>query len=762
MIRAQARYPRTTDAIVRYARGDVHYDVPALTDWIAEAGARGKTLKVIGTAMMGWDVDEPQPPVWFDWTTGDPTYGCVPLVSNLTMDLTEATFKGHLPRPPNGGWMSSTTRNAWFYTPTSSVDNGVYSDIHIIGGTFDYGLTIPDAEGIQRIPANTYAFGFFSTDRFSLNGTKFIGEVFEKRYRGFFMRNCRWPTLLDIDCSWLSQLFWCAFTDYGYMRGTRLYEFSEGMDFDEPARGWLIKDTTAACLPEDDPLASGNEQLFDLSSVSETIIDGVIMENCAAVVQAYTKPSSWQSYAEQKRNSGTFAVTFDLSANTMTFTGDISQPDVDDGAHIEVASGTPPTGLTTLKIYHLVNVSGATCQLSLTEGGAAIDLSGSFSNVTMRFRPRNIRIVDRLTVRNVKAINMRRNEYAAFCGLIYSSTRYWSAGQLQCGTVTFQDWELDNGNSIVVNEGRDVRLLNIKTTNARPVGNTLDANTDYAFVLRQYKGGTAETLERQANVVMRGCSVYGSTGGGVRCDSVTNLEIVDLTVDGFTGSTWTVGLDTFDTRKGLIVGRGGLKPGVTFLDNINIARGTVAGCTNFYFDDASATEEYVLSFPRVLNLVGLSGVAYTPMVVIIQTAESRRAIRNKRQIYFDSTFDTAASATLEKLIHNRSGVEAQVIACSIVNPTAPTGTNSNNSKVTLVNSTAGTPADIANGSIVIDYSASGIAADSVRNMGLLGSADANSLIAAGSTLKAVVAAGTGSSVAPAFMLNVALIEYTSA
>ena len=739
MIRAQSRVI-TSSALVLYGTGDPAIDTPAMTAAFADSASRGVPCKLIGRFQIRISQD-----TWHDWNPGDPVYGGVPLVSNLTLDLTEATLEVE-----RAAWMANTTRHAWLYTPGFSTTHGAYSNIEIIGGTFDFNRT-----GVLATPANSYGLGLISADYLTMRGTKFVSETNEKRCRGLFMRNCRWPVFLDLDFKWLSQGFWAAFCDYGYMRGSRLYEYTEGFDFDQPARGWIIKDTRGNKLPVGDPEATNNEQLFDLASMSETLIDGVHLENCANVFQAYTKPSSWQSFAEQQRHQGTFDVTFDLTADTMTFTGDISEPDVDDGAHVELF-GTLPTGLSTSRIYHLVNVSGATCQLADDEGGTPIALSGSYSGVTLVFRPRNIRIVDNLTIRNVKGINMRNNEDAARVSNLYSSGMYWSKGQIQCGTVTLQDWDLDGANQIMVNEGQDVRLINVKMRNARPVGDTPDAATNYAFVLRQYTGGTtAGTLERQANVIMRGCTVEGSTGGGVRANAVTNLTIEDLDVNGFTGSSGGHG----DTRVGLVVGRGGLRSGSVYLERIKVRNGTVSGCTNFYYDDASATEDYSLHF-GAFDFAGLSGVSYTPATVLIQTAQSRAALQNKRQVYFNDSFDTAAAATLTKLIYGRLGMYAQVIACSIRNPDAATGTSSNHSKVTLVNSTAGTPTNITNGSILIDYAASGIAADSERNMSLIGN-DAGGTIAPGSTLKAVVAAGSGSSVAPPFLLNIALFEYTS-
>ncbi len=702
-----------------------------MTAAFAEAVSRGVPCKLIGRFQIRISQD-----TWHDWNPGDPVYGGVPLVSNLTLDLTEATLEVE-----RAAWMTNTTRHAWLYTPGFNVTAATYSNIEIIGGTFDFNRT-----GTLATPDFSYGIGLISFDRFTMDGPKFISETDNKRCRGMFMRNGTRPTLLNPVYRYMRQGFWAAFVDYGYMTGANFLNTTEAFDFDQPANGWIIRDTR---------VVNCSEQIFDMSSVSNTLIDGVYCENTANVFQAYTKTSSWQTFEDQQNNTGSWPVTFDLTAETMTFTGTITA-DITDGAHLSVSGTTLPTGLSAETLYYIVNSSGQTVQLSATEGGAAIALSGSYADVVVTFHPREIRIVDNLTISNVKGKDMRNDEDAARVGNLYSSSMYWSKGQVQCGTVTLQDWDLDGSSAIFVNEGQDVRLTNVKMRNARPVGASPDAATNYAFVLRQYTGGTsAETLERQANVIMRGCSVEGSTGGGVRVNAVTNLTIEDLDVNGFTGSSGGHG----DTRVGLVVGRGGLKPGSVYLERIKVRNGTVAGCTNFYYDDASATEDYLLYF-GAFDFAGLSGVSYTPATIIIQTAESRKAIQNKRQIAFDSSFDTAAAATSTKLIYGRLGMYGQVIACSIRNPDAGAATALNNSKVTLVNSTAGTPTNITNGSIVIDYAASAIAADSERNMGLLGN-DAGATIAPGSTLKAVVSAGTGSSVAPPFLLNVALFEYTS-
>lgn len=102
------------------------------------------------------------------------------------------------------------------------------------------------------------------------------------------------------------------------------------------------------------------------------IID-TVFTTAGAAGHVFTSYIGRQDEKEFEVSANTFIpYTVNVSSNYLT----VSKIYFNDGDHVYVStSDTPPSPLTTVGDYYIINSTGTTFQLSLTAGGAAIDIT---------------------------------------------------------------------------------------------------------------------------------------------------------------------------------------------------------------------------------------------------------------------------------------------------------------------------------------------------------------------------------------------------
>lgn len=754
MIRTTARF----DNPITSPRGldDAAVDATNLAAAFVAAAASGTVCRPRGTFRIRFDEDD----VWFYWSNylPRPVYGAVPVVSNLKVDASEATFK--LER---AAWMvvtgSNQTRLAMFYTPGFTTAQGRYSNIEWTGGTFDFEQASADVA--VRSPGFTNAFGFIGADNVTIEKITVKSSSTQVYGRGGFFENCRGVSFRDIFWQNVQQGLYLGFTDDGEASGLRFENMAEGIDWDHVCERWVVSDTRAKTM---------SQNVFDCGSMRHTVIDGVVADDVANITQVYAKPTAWADYDEYWRHNAYFPVTFDLGADTITFGTPTDfgtvDPDIVDGALIGFRSGsTLPTGLSTQTAYYLINASGSTAQLSLTPGGSAVALSGSPSGTHLcQFYPSDPRYCEKVTVANVVGTNMQfvtDQGGIGQIGLLRTQGNFWMGEALQVIDITFSNWDIAGGCLIGVNEGT-VLLENITLRNVQP---PRDRYIGYAIVCRQSYYGGGSTGVSRLDLTMRNIKVIGSTEGGIVIFGPTYLDVENIEVQDFTGGTDTDSLGAFDTRYGLVISRAGVKPGSTVrLGGTIQIDGGPDNSTLFSYDDVNTpdpTQPYVLNlFDAKWNLIPdplATGVTKADIKITNDTA--RAALPRNLTVAFDETVDTT-STTKTKFAGSDPQVYLKVLAGSVKTLDAiASGSGSNGSTVKLIRRAAGVENDITNGTLRLDPDA-GVAADAERHMQMT-SNPSNAEIAPGETLVAkIVAAGTGGT-SPPCAVNLAVFKFTS-
>jgi hypothetical protein len=738
--RARSRfvYPPTSPR----GTGNAEVDTWSLAFATALAAATGAWCKPRGTFV----IRTPQA-AWFYWYNGpaSPVYGVIPMASGLKLDLSEATIRVEV-----ADWMVNTTRIALFYTPGFSTTAGRVSNITVRGGTIDF-----TRWGVRGTPSYCYAFGLLGVDDFKMEYTRIIGANGEKQGRGGFMLNCRRPHLRNCTYKNIAQGHYMAFTDYGNASGLRFENLAEGIDFDQPCRGWIISDTFAKSL---------TEQVWDGGTIDHCLFHGLVASDIPNVIQLYVKPGCWQTYAEMWDHLGAVSITFDTTANTITFGSAVggvtpNNPVIANGRHIGLnIVGTLPTGLFKETLYYLVNVSGQTAQLSLTEGGAAIDFSGSpTSNNTATFYPNDIRICEKVTISGVKVLNAAGGEIIRISNLRQGGIFYLGTSD-QCRDITLYDWHCEGVGKVVINEGRNIVVDKMTLRNCTPVR---DTKLGYAFVAREASSGGNSSANSYLSLKVSRLTIDGCTQGGAAVSGATELTWDDVKIVDYVGEQWTEGAATYDTRFGFVLARVGSKAGGFLSIGKTDIRGGPDNCTDFKFDDVNTPGmEYRIDFVGPFNFASSrTATGVTPCDVRVSTDDTREAVKKTVVVPFDETVDTTATT---KTKHAASDLQVyrKVVTGSVKTLAAITaGSGANGSTVTLARRVAGVETNISNGFLRLDVDA-GVAADAERFLPM-GSNETGSTIAPGETLVAkIVAAGTGGT-SPPCALNLGVIEYTS-
>jgi len=726
------------------ATGDAIVDTANLTIAFAESARTGETSVLSGEYFIGFEQV-----VWFYWynSLANPVYGAVPIVSGMSVDATDATF-----RYQRADWMPSNPRTVMFYSPGFSTSAGRLSNIKWRGGTFNFART-----GVTETPSQASAFGLVGVDDFTVENARFIGADGERRGRGGFMLNCRKPRILNCSYKNMAQGHYLAFADDGHSFGLSFENLAEGIDFDLPCRGWIVTDTFAKSL---------SEQVWDGGSIDQCLFDGLCVSDTPNVMQLYTKPEAWQTFSELWDHLGSLYVTFNTTVNTITFGSVVEgaaepiNPVIANGSHVGLnVVGTLPTGLAPNTLYYLINVSGRTAQLSLTEGGSAIDMTGSpTSNNTATFYPTDLRICDKITISGVRATDMIAAAPIVQVSNLRQSGNFYLGGGVQCRDITLYDWQCEGGGLILINEGTNIIVDMMTLENCRPAR---DEDIGFAFVARESTKGGSYTTNSYLSLKVSRLTIDGSTQGGVLINGAAELSWDDVKVSGYVGEEWVVDGVTYDTRYGVAMVRAGSKAGaILTVGKTDILEGPDDG-TDFAFSDVNIPAgSYTVSFDGPFNFASnLTATGVTPCDVGVKSNTTRNAISKTLVVPFDDSVNTTAT-TKTKFAASDLETYIKVLSCSVktLDAIAP-GSGGNGSAVKLVRRVAGVANDIVNGVLRLD-SNSGVAADAERYMPM-GSNEANSTTAPGETLVAkIVAAGTGGT-SPPCALNLAVLKYTS-
>jgi hypothetical protein len=152
----------------------------------------------------------------------------------------------------------------------------------------------------------------------------------------------------------------------------------------EASGGWF--DNEAIVLPRP-PLVSVTSIVYtDTNGDSQTLAAADYRVDTEAepgrITPAYNE--FWPSTREQTNAAAVTyiagsATPFTAVAATDVLTWKGRSPTLNDLVRVTNSGGTLPVGLSADTDYNAVNVSGATCKLSLTEGGAAVDITSTGS-----------------------------------------------------------------------------------------------------------------------------------------------------------------------------------------------------------------------------------------------------------------------------------------------------------------------------------------------------------------------------------------------
>jgi hypothetical protein len=632
--------------IIVVATGNSAQDAINLQAGIDEASATLRTLVLVGTFL----IPVPETVSWY-LNKIYPVHLCVELKSNVTVDATQARFM-----MDTRNWTIPTTdRVILFGTQFSTTFGGGGENIHWIGGIFDWTETYGTGHSFA------YGHGLFSVDNSSRQNVTHYSppEATQgnRRGRGITARNCRNRSSRNMTYINTTQPYNTRY-EYG-VRENDLYAtgYSEFYDADEVGSdiiidGFVLQDQAAA------------DDVFDLAAVSNAVVCNGVVDGAARAVNLYTKAQgSWTTFdlhekllistvpkgtwatatnyaaldfVEQGGNryvcieahlSGTFAtdlaaikwraMTFDP---TCTFNSGTDMVTIGAGDWHTVADGRigfttsgslTGTGLAVDTLYYIIGSSitgsiatGFSFQVSTTEGGGAVDITGAGTGTHMFTRYPNAE--ETASCRNVTFDNV------IFTRLVnddptnvtltvqvgaYQDQFYRNGLPRQTDDIVFRNCSFDGGVSFAVNEGR-VTLDNVTLSNFVPIdGATLDsAHARAALTLRQIISAAFQTSESWCDAVLNNVSVINSAGAGIICNSLRNLTANNVRVDGYNLGEGT------DNPWGFYTTRLGIKAGVLNIGDIYVNT-TVDNTTDMRWHElASVVQDYIIRQSGVWRL----------------------------------------------------------------------------------------------------------------------------------------------------------------
>lgn len=536
--------------------GDPDEDTAALTLATIAASADGRPVISRGLTIPKLIIRPGNSSYGNRWNQdGKPIYIGVPLLSNVTYDFRGTTIYAARRRLNGVDVTATATELQWLFgTTPNELDRETYENIVFWGGTWDLGAEYVTG-GYSKLARFGYAVGVTGCTGFRreecefVNSTDYTGAPSNaSRGRALHIDNCYDVKLLNDRMTGIGQGLYSHYIDNVTVRGARLDDMVEGLDFDGPSHDVTINDVKMKNFRnEGDGLDFGGGKRWSVSDVYG--------EDIGTIFKVYIKSYERLTWADFLTAAGAGCTQSEI-------------------AQIHTTEDITVKGIHGLRCGIITSDDDDTEGEIITHGAMFI---GGLRNA--------------LTWSGPTAGSWDNTNLEGFTGP---------------RRVRVEDVTLIDSAAFSVNDCEDFQGRGFTLVGSRSLDSSTDLFRNAAFVARQSQaGGSAAGIETDRVTRMTGfasdITVVNAEGSALAITGAKDFAVTNLKVNGFNT------LNSANSRAAVPIMRLGAKPGAVRLTNVTIKGGNSSSDSLFKFAGVSAYSAWATATSYAVNDKVLTG-----------------------------------------------------------------------------------------------------------------------------------------------------------